>query len=85
VPAASRWYGIFKRYVDEIAGRVRGLGVDPNTVNPSPNGGEPPEVCHPKKPGEVCPPDLWCLNIPWHECDIEGEIELKLRFRRKCK
>jgi len=85
VPAASRWYGIFKRYVDEIAGRVRGLGVDPNTVNPSPNGAEPPEVCHPAKPGEVCPPDLWCLNIPWHECDIEGEIELKLRFRRKCK
>jgi Common central domain of tyrosinase len=84
VPTGSRWYGIFKRYVDEIAGRVRGLGGDPNNVKPSPNGGEPPEVCHPPKPAEICPPDLWCLNIPWSECDIEGEVDIKLRFRKKC-
>jgi hypothetical protein len=85
VPVGSRWYGIFKRYVDEIAGRVRGLGGDPNAVKPSPNGGEPPEVCHPSKSAEICPPDLCCLNIPWRECDIEGEIDIKLRFRKRCK
>ena len=34
---------------------------------------------------EVGPPDLLCLNIPWEECDIEGELDVKLRFRRKCK
>jgi hypothetical protein len=32
----------------------------------------------------VCPSDLFCLNIPWAQCDVEGEIEIKLRFRRKC-
>jgi hypothetical protein len=30
---------------------------------------------------EVKPNDLFCLNIPWKDCDIEGEIDLKLRFR----
>jgi hypothetical protein len=85
IPAGSRWSPIFVRYIDQIAARVQGFGGDPNAVKPSPDGGEgaPPEVCHP--PSEVCPPDLWCINIPWKECDIEGEINLKLRFRRKCK
>jgi hypothetical protein len=88
IPATSRWYSIFVRYIDQIAARVRGFGGDPDAVKPSPDGGEgtpEPPVCHPHEPAEVCPPDLWSLNIPWQECDIEGEIELKLRFRRKCK
>ena len=41
IPTSSRWYSIFERYLDQIAARVRGLGGDPNTVKPSPDGCEP--------------------------------------------
>jgi hypothetical protein len=85
IPASNRWYSIFVRYLDQIAGRVRGLGGDPNAVKPSPDGGEEGQICPPPCKPEVCPPDLFCLNIPWRECDIEGELDLKVRFRRKCK
>src|SRR5215208_6085314 len=27
--------------------------------------------------------DLFRLNIPWQECEVEGEIEIKLRFHKK--
>jgi zinc metalloprotease ZmpB len=27
--------------------------------------------------------DLFCLNIPWRECEVEGELEIKLRSRKK--
>jgi hypothetical protein len=85
IPASSRWHSIFERYLDQIAARVLGLGGDPTTVKPSPDGGDTDEVCPPPCPTEVSPPDLFCLNIPWQECDIEGELELKVRFKRKCK
>jgi tyrosinase-like protein len=39
IPAGSRWTGIFVRYIDQIAARVRGFGGDPNAVLPSPDGG----------------------------------------------
>lgn len=52
--------------------------------------GEPtkPEVPYSAGLGEagmpvVSPADLFCLNIPWKECEVEGEIEIKLRFRKK--
>lgn len=32
----------------------------------------------------ACAHDLLGINIPWHECAIEGEIDVKLRFRRPC-
>ena len=86
IPVGNRWFSIFQRYLGQIAARIRGLGGDPNAVKPSPDGGEgAPPVCPPHKVHEICPADLFCLNIPWKECDIEGEIDLKLRFRRKCK
>jgi len=34
----NRWHPVLKRYVDVIAGRVRGLGGDPDAIAPSPNG-----------------------------------------------
>jgi hypothetical protein len=38
IPPASRWHPVFMRYVDQIAGRVAGLGGDPTTVPPTPTG-----------------------------------------------
>jgi hypothetical protein len=83
--SGNRWYNIFQRYLDQIARRVRGLGGDPDNVKPSPDGGEPEQVCPPPRTTEVCPSDLLSLNIPWQECEMEGELDLKIRFKRKCK
>jgi hypothetical protein len=85
IPSSSRWNPIFARWLQSLASKISGLGGDPTQVLPSPTGGDKsprdpePERC------EVRPRDLWCMNIPWDECDVEGEIELKLRFRRHCK
>jgi hypothetical protein len=38
IPATDRWHPIFVRYLEEIADRVRGLGFDPDGVEPSPGG-----------------------------------------------
>ena len=86
IPTANRWYPIFVRWLSSLAGKVAGLGVDPTQIPPSPTGGDTSPLPGPcPEPCEAKPRDLWCLNVPWDECDIEGEIELKLRFRRKCK
>lgn len=85
IPATSRWSPIFTRWLSGLAGKVAGLGGDPNTVLPSPTGGDGEPKHHEPESCEVKPKDLLCLNIPWNECDIEGELEMKLRFRKKCK
>lgn len=62
-------------------------GRDPSAIEPSPYGAGPPAApCEPekRKPHEPCPEDLWHLKIPWDDCNVEGEIELKLRFRKCC-
>ncbi len=38
VPTDNRWYPVFSRYVTLIGDRVRGVGGDPNTIEPSPDG-----------------------------------------------
>jgi hypothetical protein len=38
IAPGSRWYDVFQRYLDQIAGRVGGLGGDPGDVQPSPTG-----------------------------------------------
>jgi len=38
VPIESRWYLVFRRYVDQIAHRVRFMGGDPAAVGPTPDG-----------------------------------------------
>jgi hypothetical protein len=83
IPPNSRWQSIFVRYLDQVAARVRGFGGDPTLVEPSPDGGEGalPSICPPDL--DECPPHLLGLNIPWDDCEIEGELELKLRFRKK--
>jgi Common central domain of tyrosinase len=85
IPGASRWHPIFTRWLNGLAGKVSGLGGDPTKVLPSPTGGDGPPPCPEPEPCEVKPRDLWCMNIPWDECDVEGEIELKLRFRKKAR
>jgi hypothetical protein len=40
IPATNRWAPVFARYVDLIADRVGALGGDPNTIEPSPFGGD---------------------------------------------
>ena len=85
IPAASRWYPIFTRWLNGLAGKITGCGGDPTKVLPSPTGGDRPPPCPEPgpEPCEVKPRDLWCMNIPWDQCDVEGEIELKMRFRKK--
>ena len=85
IPAASRWYPIFTRWLNGLAGKITGCGGDPTRRLPSPTGGDRPPPCPEPgpEPCEVKPRDLWCMNIPWDQCDVEGEIELKMRFRKK--
>ena len=40
-PHASPWYPVLVRYVDLIAGRLRGIGVDPEDIPPSLGGYRP--------------------------------------------
>jgi hypothetical protein len=35
IPPADRWYPIFVRYIGQVADKVKGLGVDPNSIKPS--------------------------------------------------
>jgi hypothetical protein len=39
IPLTNRWYPVFSRYVEQVADRVRALGGDPDTIEPSPGGG----------------------------------------------
>ena len=41
LPPASRWYPIWQRYLEQIAGRVSGFGGDPGKILPSPTGTVP--------------------------------------------
>ncbi|MGL5888372.1 MAG: hypothetical protein ACRC3B_00725, partial [Bacteroidia bacterium] len=38
IPSGNRWYPIFNRYVAHTGEKVRGLGGNPDVVEPSPNG-----------------------------------------------
>lgn len=85
IPTTNRWHPIFARWLDGLAAKIAGLGGDPTQVLPSPTGGDtPPSApCPEPEPCKGKPHPLWCMNIPWDECDVEGEIDLKLRFRKK--
>ena len=38
IPVESRWYLVFRRYVDQIAHRVRFMGGDPTAIGPTSDG-----------------------------------------------
>ena len=59
IPASSRWYPVFLRYLDVIAGRVKSFGGDPSQILPSPTGtvgkpgGGPGEDVHMARTGKI--------------------------------
>lgn len=56
IPHHNRWHPVFHRYLEQIAGRVSGLGGDPGSIQPSPSGdGGSVQPKHPKgAEDEVC-------------------------------
>jgi hypothetical protein len=82
IPQTSRWHPIFTRWLDGLAHKLTGLGGDPGKIKPSPTGGDQPPECQQPEHCKHSTTDLVNLNIPWDDCDIEGELELKLRFKR---
>jgi hypothetical protein len=38
IPVESRWYPVFQRYVEQIGGRVKGMGGDPSKIPPTGTG-----------------------------------------------
>lgn len=57
IPAGSRWSLVFGRYVEEIAGRVRAFGGDPDTILASPTGdgrGHPKHGKRVSYTGKIC-------------------------------
>jgi hypothetical protein len=46
IPATSRWFPVFNRYIGQVSGRIAGFGGNPTKILPSPFGGVheiPPE------------------------------------------
>ncbi|HZC44007.1 MAG TPA: hypothetical protein VE195_07520, partial [Acidobacteriaceae bacterium] len=41
IPTVSRWYPVFQRYLQQLGGRVTGMGGDPGTILPSGTGDVP--------------------------------------------
>ncbi len=41
IPAVSRWYPVFQRYLQQLGGRVQGMGGDPGKIPPSGDGDVP--------------------------------------------
>lgn len=64
IPHTSRWWPVFRRYLDLIAIRVGELGGDPAAIKPSPNGYGGLPSHHPE-PGR-----------PHGRCDYTGKVEL---------
>lgn len=86
IPAGDRWHPIFVRYVAAIADRVRGFGGDPDGVKPSPDGWRegPREKRHQRERDDDDDRGrLLGLTIPWEDCDIDGEVEIRLRIHRR--
>lgn len=52
IHANSRWYPVFKRYIEQIEGRVIGFGGDPGKILPSPIGDVPGWPLHSKGDGQ---------------------------------
>ncbi|KAH6699678.1 hypothetical protein BKA61DRAFT_661853 [Leptodontidium sp. MPI-SDFR-AT-0119] len=86
IARTSRWYPVFNRYVEQIAGRVSDMGGDPGTVFPDPygggkkNGGEEVEFCG--KVVELCYDCKGCFDGFGIEVECEGEDRRSRRRKR---
>jgi hypothetical protein len=71
IPQANRWYPVWQRYLDQMGGRLRAFGVDPDSIPPSSSGSGTdgdapsprPQLCdhschhlHPDHPPGACKP-----------------------------
>jgi len=52
IPHHSRWYPVFRRYLELIKGRVKSFGGDPGQILPSPTGEGRVKPRPPERPGE---------------------------------
>jgi Galactose oxidase-like, Early set domain len=53
IPKQDVWYPIWLRFVGQVEDRVRAFGGDPDSVQPSPSGGETPTAPAPDGAGKV--------------------------------
>lgn len=76
IPQEDRWHPVFARYVEQIAGRVRGFGGNPDKIEPSPDGtgGRPDGQPGGEDPGQGLGDKLDRLKDK-----IEDKIEDKLK------
>jgi hypothetical protein len=77
-----------KPYTLSVTGTIDGRVIGGMTFYVAPESAFGQQPGHGKPCTSVVRPDcdvrdLVCLGIPWKECELEGELELKLRFRRK--
>ena len=82
LPASSRWYPVFSRYLDVIAGRVKALGGNPTLILPSSSGysGAKHHPVHPVHPGHGGHPahgeeELFYGKIEGLIYDLFGDFE----------
>jgi len=83
IGSADRWRPVFDRYLDVLRSRLVSLGGDPAKLAP-PAGGGTENICEPKCTVLPHLGEGVFLGIPWAECEIEGEVDIKLRFKKKC-
>ena len=65
IPPGTRWYPVFQRYLDVLAGRVKDFGGDPGKILPTPPGG-----LHPHHPPEDEVGDHYGPCGPDHDGDL---------------
>jgi hypothetical protein len=68
IPLHSRWYPVFDRYLDQVAGRVRDMGGDPDAVKADPNGDPDGTIRGKRDSGPRCRPDRYERCHCCHSC-----------------
>jgi Domain of unknown function (DUF1929) len=62
IPTDNRWHPVFGRYLGHLADKVRGLGGNPDTIAPSPDGDGKPQNPTSTGQGET---SCNCLMLTW--------------------
>lgn len=66
IPSADRWYPIFQRYIHGLGKKFEGLGGDPDSVHPNPDGSGDPYAPEPDSPsggrGRHCF-EAWAVSV----------------------